>query len=234
MIKNFRFYALMWGILFVVWYITVFLVRPIIPDFIINYDARFWIAFVFVIIAFIGNIMCAYLAFKAENLNKMFLHMPLISISWSTLIILIIVSDIFMLIPNFPTWITATVCISILAFNAITIVNSVWASNIVDSIESKTKSNTLFIKNTIAKVESIINYAKNDEPKSECKKVYDAIRYSDPMSNDSLSDIEGKIESKMNEFISVINADDAYESKKLAEEIVTLINERNKKCKLLK
>ena len=61
--KNFKFYALMWAVLLAVWCAVVFLVRPILPGYVINYDARFWIAFVFIVLAFIGNLVCAYLAF---------------------------------------------------------------------------------------------------------------------------------------------------------------------------
>ena len=69
--KNFKFYTLIWAILLAVWCAVVFLVRPIIPSYVINYDARFWIAFVFIVAAFIGNLVCAYFAFKTENLKKM-------------------------------------------------------------------------------------------------------------------------------------------------------------------
>ena len=68
--KNFKFYALIWAILLAVWCAVVFLARPIIPRYVINYDARFWLAFVFIVVAFIGNLVCAYLAFKAENIKK--------------------------------------------------------------------------------------------------------------------------------------------------------------------
>ena len=120
--KNFRFYALMWTVLLAVWCAVVFLVRPILPGYVINYDARFWIAFVFIVLAFIGNLVCAHLAFKAENSKKMFLNLPLITVSWSALITMLIVGSVLMLIPNCPAWITAVVCIIILAFNAIAVI----------------------------------------------------------------------------------------------------------------
>ena len=50
--KNFKFYALIWAILLALFNLVVFLVRPIIPGFVIVYDARFWIAFVFIVAAF--------------------------------------------------------------------------------------------------------------------------------------------------------------------------------------
>ena len=76
--KNVKYYVLIWLILLAVFNLVVFLVRPIIPGYVIEYDGRFWIAWAFIIAAFIGNLICAYIAFKAENLQKMFYNFPLI------------------------------------------------------------------------------------------------------------------------------------------------------------
>ena len=70
--------------------------------------------------------------------------------------------------------------------------------------------------------------------KTEAKKVYEAIRYSDPMSNPALSDLEVQIFDKFNEFSSAVKSDHAEKAKTAAGELMTLIQNRNKKCKLLK
>ena len=232
--KNFKFYALIWAILLAVWCAVVFLVRPIIPGYVINYDARFWIAFVFIVAAFIGNLVCAYFAFKAENLKKMFLNIPLITVSWSALIAMLVVGSGLMLIPNCPAWIAAIVCIVVLAFNAIAVIKAVWAADTVNKVDEKVKVQASYIKNLTVDAESILSRAKSEPVKAECKKVYEAIRYSDPMSNEALSVIEAKITVKVDEFASAVGADDAEKVKEIADEIVILVGDRNKKCKLLK
>ena len=232
--KNFKFYALIWAILLAAWCAVVFLVRPIIPGYVINYDARFWIAFVFIVAAFIGNLLCAYFAFKAENLKKMFLNLPLITVSWSALIAMLVVGSALMLIPNCPAWIAAIVCIVVLAFNAIAVIKAVWATDTVNKVDEKVKAQTSYIKNLTVDTESILSRAKSDPIKAECKKVYEAVRYSDPMSNEALSVIEAKITVKMDELASAVGADDAEKAKEIADEIVILVGDRNKKCKLLK
>lgn len=232
--KNFKFYALIWAILLAVWCAVVFLVRPIIPGYVINYDARFWIAFVFIALAFIGNLGCAYFAFKAENLKKMFLNLPLITVSWSALIAMLVSGSALMLITNCPAWIAAIVCIVVLAFNAIAVIKSVWAADTVNKVDEKVKVQTSYIKNLTVDTESILARAKSEPVKAECKKVYEAVRYSDPMSNETLSVMEAKITVKIDEFSSAVGADDADKAKEIAEEIFILIGDRNKKCKLLK
>lgn len=232
--KNFKFYALIWAILLAVWCAVVFLVRPIIPGYVINYDARFWIAFVFIVLAFIGNLVCAYLAFKAENSKKMFLNLPLITVSWSALIAMLVVGSVLMLISNCPAWIAAVVCIIILAFNAIAVIKAGWAADAVSKVDERVASQTSFIKNLIVDTESILSHAKSDAVKTECKKVFEAVRYSDPMSNDVLSVIEAKITMKVDEFSSAVGVDDAEKAKEVADEIVILVADRNKRCKNLK
>ena len=232
--KNYKFYALMWVVLLAVWCAVVFLVRPIIPGYVINYDVRFWIAFVFIVLAFIGNLVCAHLAFKAENSKKMFLNLPLITVSWSALITMLIVGSVLMLIPNCPAWITAVVCIIILAFNAIAVIKAGWAANAVSKVDERVAAQTSFIKSLIVDTESILSRAKSDAVKAECKKVHEAVRYSDPMSNDALSVIEAKITVKVDEFSSAVGVDDAEKAKEIAGEIIILVADRNKKCKALK
>lgn len=232
--KNFKFYALIWAILLAVWCAVVFLVRSVIPGYVINYDSRFWIAFVFIAAAFIGNLACAYFAFKAENVKKMFLNLPLITVSWSALIAMLVIGSGIMLIPNCPAWIAAIVCIVVLAFNAIAVIKAVWAADTVNKVDEKVKAQTSYIKNLTVDAESILSRAKSEPVKAVCKKVYEAVRYSDPMSNDALSVIEAKITVKMDEFASAVGADDAEKAKEIADEVVILVADRNKRCKNLK
>ena len=232
--KNFKFYALIWAILLAAWCAVVFLVRPVIPNFEINYDARFWVAWAFILAAFIGTLVCAYIAFRSENLGKTFYAVPLVRISWTALIAMLIVGSGLMLIPNCPAWIAAIVCILILAFNAVAVVKAAWAGAVVKDVGKNVKEKTSFIKGLTVDAEGLIARAKSEPVKAECKKVYEAVRYSDPTSNEGLSVIEAKITVKMDEFSSAVSADDAGKVKEIADEIVALAGDRNNKCKVLK
>ena len=76
--------------------------------------------------------------------------------------------------------------------------------------------------------------AKSEAVKAECKKVYEAVRYSDPMSSNALASIESEITitfAKLSEAV----VDDNFETvSEFASEIIILLGDRNKKCKLLK
>lgn len=75
--------------------------------------------------------------------------------------------------------------------------------------------------------------AKDDTAKAACKKVYEAVRCSDPMSNDALAGTESQITLKFAEFSDAVQSG-SNDISKLADELTILLNDRNKKCKLLK
>lgn len=232
--KNFKYYALIWAILLAVWGAVTFLVRPIIPGYVVSYDGRFWTAWAFITAAFIGNLVCTYFAFKAENLKKLFLNLPLITISRSALIVMLVAGCTVMLIPNCPGWIAAVVCILVLGFNAVAVVKAAWAADTVSETEEKVKTQTAFIKNLTVDAESLIARAKSEPVKAECKKVYEAVRYSDPMSRDALASIESEITATFSKLKEVVAADNSASASEIASELIVLLDDRNKKCKLLK
>ena len=144
--RNFKFYALIWAILLVLFNTIVFLIRTIISGYVINYDARFWIAWLFVMVAFAGNLLCANWAFRVENLERLFYKVPLITVSYIGLIVMLVLGGLLMLIPNCPAWIAAVVCVAVAAFTAVAIVKADWAGEAVSVVREKTKVQTQFIK----------------------------------------------------------------------------------------
>ena len=63
------------------------------------------VGYIFITLAFIGQLVCSYFALKAESLQKMFYNIPLITISYTGLIVMLIVGALAMAIPNLPNWV---------------------------------------------------------------------------------------------------------------------------------
>ena len=74
---------------------------------------------------------------------------------------------------------------------------------------------------------------QNETAKVAAKKVYEAVRYSDPKSNDGLSGIESEIAIKFNQFAGAVTANND-DIATIADELIVLLTDRNKRCKLLK
>ena len=139
-----------------------------------------------------------------------------------------------MIVPIFPIWIGIVVCFIILGFNVISLTTANATADIVAELDAKVKTKTEFIKMLSADAEHLMNVTKEVELKNQAKKVFEAIRYSDPMSNVALAETEMKIEKVFSDFSDAINVGNTEKAITLGAEIISLIDLRNKKCKLLK
>ena len=231
--KGFKSYAIIWATLFAIYNLIVFLVKPI-PGYVITYDARFWISWGVIIATYIGQLFCAKVAFDSKNNEKFFLNIPLITQSYAALIFAVLAGSVLMLIPDCPSWIAAIVCAAVFGLSVISVIKAKAAADIVSEVDEKVKANTFFIKSLTADAESLISRAKNEAVKVECKKVYEAVRYSDPMSNSALAQIESEITLMFARFSGVVSSDDSKMASEVAGDLCILLSDRNKKCKLLK
>ncbi len=230
--KKIKCYALIWAILLAVFNLICF----VIPSEAIGmskFAGAFWAGYIFITIAFIGQLVCAFVALKTDDKTKLFYNIPVISVSYTGLILTLIFGALCMAIPNLPNWVGIIVCLLILAFTAIAVIKAKGASDIVDNVDKKIKAQTLFIKSLTVDAESLLARAATPEAKDACKKVYETVRYSDPMSNDALAGVESQITLKFNEFATAVTSG-AENIEVLANEVVILVGDRNRKCKLVK
>ena len=82
-----------------------------------------------------------------------------------------------------------------------------------------------------ADAQALMVCADDTQIKSDCKKVYEALRYSDPMSNSALVEINNRLSDKMHQFSESVKVNDVDNTNVLADELLRIINERNIKCK---
>lgn len=145
-----------------------------------------------------------------------------------------IVDAVAMAVPFVPYWVGIILDVLIVAFYAVAIISSKATADTIENIDNKVKTQTFFIKSLTVDAESLLSRAKSDETKAIAKKIYEAICYSDPMSNETLSSVESQITIKFNEFSNAVIEDNKSHAETLGNELIILVNDRNKKCKLLK
>ena len=230
--KKFKYYALIWAILLAVFNVICF-ITPDETAGMSKFGGAFWAGYIFITIAFIGQLVCAYIALKTDDKTKLFYNIPIIRVSYTGLILTLVFGALCMAIPNLPNWVGIIVCVLVLAFTAIAVIKAKAASDVVENIDKKVKAQTLFVKSITVDAESLLARAATPEAKDACKKVFEAVRYSDPMSNDALAGVESQITLKFNELSEAVSGG-ADNVKNIADELVVLIGDRNRKCKLLK
>lgn len=231
--KSFKAYVVIWAILLAVFNVLCF-VTPNEAAGMSKFGGAFWIGYIFITLAFIGQLLCTYIAFRGNKLQKLFYKLPLISVSFTGLVLTVIVGTVFMIIPDLPNWVGIIACLLVLAFNVIAVIKANTAAEIVSDIDDKIKTDTAFVKMSTVEVQNILNRAKTDKVKAECRKAYEAIRYSDPMSSPALAEEEAEISAKIRNLKSAVLSGEDETAISTAQELVLLIGERNNKCKLLK
>lgn len=230
--KRFTFYAIVWAVLLAVFNVIAF-VAPGWEGY-EKYTAGFWIGYVLITIMLLGQLACAYFALKEENNQKLFYKLPLITTSYAGLIVSFVFGGLCMLISPMPYWVGAIVCAIVLAATVIAVVKATAAGSEVERIDKKIKVQTFFIKSLTVDADGLLERAKSEAVRAECKKVYEAVRYSDPMSDDALASCESQITVAFAKLTGAVTADNAEDVKAAANEVLILLNDRNKKCKLLK
>lgn len=230
--KDFKYYITVWSLFFVIYNVVLFALPNEVAGM-SKYGGAFWAGYVFIILAFAGQLLCAYFAFKSENAEKVFLHLPLVTISYSTLITSMILGTACIIIPNLPNWIGIIVCVLVLGINAISVIGAKTAAEMVIRVQENTQLKVAFIKALVADTEALKNRASSLEARKAIQKVYEVARYSDPVSHDTLDSLESRIIACFHNFSDAV-IQDGSNMETLADEMVTLLNDRNKKCKLLK
>lgn len=231
--NSFKIYSLIWAICLALFNVIVF-ITPNEAGGMTKFGGAFWVGYIFITIAFVGQLICGFFAFKPSDKQKIFYNIPIVTISYTGLIIMLIAGTACMAIPNLPNWVGIIVCLLVLTFTAIAVLKATFAASVVTEIDQQVKVKTFFIKSLTVDAEHLMNIAKTTELKALAKKVYEAVRFSDPMSNAALVEVEDKIQNDFSDFENAVIGEDFELASSIADELLSLVDIRNKKCKLLK
>lgn len=230
--KNFTLYIIIWAIVVALFNVVVL----VIPGWstLEKYTWTFWIGYGVSMVALLGQLICASWALKHDNSNKLFYNISLFKISYIGLITTVVFGAIFMIVPILPAWIAAIVCSLILGINISAIIKAKVAIDVVESIDEKINDQTSFIRTKTFETESLLSRAKTDKTKSICKRIFEAFRFSDPISHKDLSIVENEIDKHFEAMRLALLDDDLDAFSCEAQEVEVLIKERNNACKVLK
>lgn len=189
----------------------------------------FWVAYVFTVVAFALQVPVWEKSLKQKDtLKRKFLGISTVHVGIVSLILQVIALAVFIAVPTLPSWAAVVVCAIIFGLSTICLVSSGIGVREISRVEEKVLEKTFFIKELQANVELIAEAETDNETKTMLKQLAEKIRYSDPVSNEKLADLESRISAKAE---GLKTADNIIES---ISELNMLLDERNKKCKILK
>lgn len=235
--KAFRIYLIAWAIMFVLFNIVVIALPKETTVAGITYTklgGLSWIVLILFELCFIGHLICTWFALKQNKLTGTFYRLPLIWLSYACVIVTLVLGCIAMAIPNLPSWIPLVVVFLILVIYVMSVLKATVAATVVEGIDEKVKERTAFIKKLTVDAQTLLSRAKSEPVKIACKKVFEAVRYSDPMSADVLSDVESRICTEFDTLTNAVLLDNAEATTASADELLILLNERSSRCKMEK
>ncbi len=210
------------GILFALVSISAFAVPTV-------KTTTFWIAYVFTAAAFAAQIIIWKTALgKEETLKSKFLGLPVVHIGIVYAIIQTVAFAVFMFVPTLPAWSAIVTCSAIVGISAVCMISAGAGCNEIDRVEAKVQKKVLYIRKLQADVELLANNETDASVKTVLTQLAEKIRFSDPMSIEQLADLENKISTKVSELKTAAN------KVEIVNELNSLLDERNKKCKILK
>lgn len=191
--------------------------------------ATFWITYVFTAAAFAAQIVIWKTALgKGKTLKSKFLGFPVVHIGIVYTVIQVIAFAVFMFVPTLPTWSAIVVCSVIAGISAVCMISADAGRDEIERVEAKVQNKVFYVRELQADIELLADSETNANVKTALTQLAEKIRFSDPMSSEQLADLENKISIKAAELKTASN------KLEIITELNSLLDERNKKCKILK
>ena len=192
-------------------------------------NAAFWISYAFTVIAFAAQIVTWKAALgRAGSFKSKFLGFPVVYIGIVYLVIQLIAFAVFMLFPALPVWSAIIACAVIAGVSAVCMIASDAGHSEIGRTEAKVQKKVFYIKQLQTEVETLADAETDIAAKTALTQLAEKIRYSDPMSSEQLADLESKISDK------VLELKTAKNKTEIVSELFSLLDERNRKIKILK
>lgn len=191
--------------------------------------AAFWISYGFAVIAFAAQLIIWKAALgRSESLKSKFLGFPVVHIGIVYLIVQVIAFIVFLSIPTLPVWSAVVVCAVVAGVSAVCMIASDVGRSEIERVSVKVREKTFYIKQLQTEVELLAGAETDAATKSELAQLAEKIRYSNPMSDEQVADIEDRITAKIAELKS------STDKTEIINELNSLLDERNRKIKISK
>ena len=225
-----KYYLIVWIVAVVIFHAIMFL----LPDAMLNpTEGSFWVIYLTVMASFLGQVYCSYLYAKKENKKERFLYIPVVLISYIALLMTLLLALQALTLQFLPNWFTVIVALLVVAYYAFAVIRTLAAADMVTAMDKKVEQQTNFIRTLTAQAKALEQSA-GAEVLSQVKQVYEALRYSDPMSSAELSGIEAEIAGQYAAFSKAVRENQTETVGHTALTICNLMKERNEICKQMK
>lgn len=226
--KSYVLAAIIYAAVFAIYNILIFLIFN-------NYNNIFWISYGFMTAALIANIVIILIASKKTDVEAAFFGIPLLSFSVFHVIAEFFASLVFMIFRASAS-VKLTISIQAILFLILVVFGAlaILSRDAVQAIGDNVRTNVANIKGLAVDVQLLEQDCIDAELKGELHKVHEAIRYSDPMTNDTVAQLDEMIRGKVSELKFFCQNSNKAEALEACYKLQAYVRERNAKLLISK
>ena len=201
-----------------------------------KHTGTYWIGFVFGIVGIIVSAIGVIIAFKnATSTRSKFYGFPIARLVVIYAVVQIIVSFLLMGLGFVcPSWLGIIVCVLLLVFAVIGLVATDTVRDEIERQDVQIKTDVKTMRSLQSKVNMLVNSCEDEEVKTAVKELAEEFRFSDPVSNEAIAEIESQMVDLMNEAEKAVIDGDKEGALELIKKLSGVLKERNRLCKLNK
>lgn len=217
---------------------VVFLLVYHLLAFLIPFEKTdvFWFSYAFTLVAFAVTFAAFYKAFcKKEGTKSKFYGFPIARIGAIYFIYQMVLGIVFMALAGIALW-WIPVLLYVVALAA-AIVGLISADAVIEEIhtqDDKLKKDVSLMRALQSKVNQLVSQCEDFDTAKKVKAFADEIRYSDPVSNEEIREVEADLSAVVDELQKAVVDGDAVAIKQLCRKASAVLSERNRLCKLNK
>ncbi len=194
----------------------------------------FWLSYGFMTLAFAVQIVSMFLSFKPADVETAFFGIPLASFSVFYLCAELVIGALFMVFKMTSFTLALAIQALVLAAFLIIAIISLLSRDTVQQISDNVKEHVLNLKSVLVDIEMLMDGCTDPELKADLRKLSETVKYSDPISNEAVADVEQRIMRKISELRINIDDNRIADAKQSCADLEGLYVERNKKLAISK
>lgn len=217
------------GILLVCYNVVVFFIP-------FRKNAVFAVSWLFSMLAIAAQIYVIRTAFcNGKSVKSKFYGFPIAKLGVGYLAVQLVLSFAFMalgLVLAVPVWLPLVLYVVLLGAAAVGLIAAEATRDVVNHQEVRQVKQTARMRGFQAKARGLADQTTDPEAKQVVVQLEEALRYSDPVSSDSLIEIEDRLEGCLEQLSQAITQQNTLQIVTLAQEAQQTLAERNRLCKL--
>ena len=193
----------------------------------------FWFSYGFLMLAFVLQIAAILTGRFESGVESVFFGFPLVSVSLFYFIITAVLSLAFMILVSVgvavPFMLMFVLECLVLGLYAIAFIISLSHKNVVVEIDKNIKKNVFAIRTLVTDVECLAEAVEDSTLKAKLNRLAEDIRYSDPMTNETVAELDLQMKDAIAELEVFVSEQDYSAAEAKIRQAQLIMSKRNKR-----